>query len=260
MVISSAELLSQVSELVWPMFRIAGLVTAMPILGPRLLPPRIKVLFVLALTFAIAPHIASPSVQVEMFSLAGGFVAMQQVLIGLTMGFALQLVFAVFVLGGQVIALTMGLGFASLNDPATGIVVPTVSQFYSIFVTLLFFAMNGHLIMIEVLANSFVALPVTTSWAAFEGIWTLLSWASYVFSGAVLMALPAIAAMLMVNIGFGVMTRAAPQLNIFAIGFPIIMTIGFVIILISLPSIIPLFESLLDSAFELMRTIVGGAG
>lgn len=260
MVFSSTELLAQLNDLVWPLFRIAGLVTAMPILGPRLLPPRIKIVFVVALTLAIAPHIDSSAGQVEMFSLSGGMLAMQQVMIGLTMGFALQLVFAVFVLGGQVIALTMGLGFASLNDPTTGIVVPTVSQFYTIFVTLLFFAMNGHLVLIEVLADSFVALPVASSWAAFDGIWSLLRWGTYIFSGAVLMALPAIASMLLVNIGFGVMTRAAPQLNIFAVGFPIIMTLGFVIILVSLPSVIPLFESILESSFALMRTIIGGAG
>jgi len=233
------------------------MVSAMPVFGSRLLPARLKVVFAVALTMAIAPHIP-PIENVEIFSFNGGIVALQQVLIGLAMGFTLQLVFSVFVLGGQVIALTMGLGFASLNDPASGVVVPTVSQFYTIFVTLLFLAMNGHLVMIEVLANSFIDLPIAQTGLNSDGIWQMLSWAKYIFSGAVLMALPAMAALLVVNLGFGVMTRAAPQLNIFAIGFPIIMTIGFVIMLLSIPSTIPLFENLLDSAHQLIRSMMRG--
>jgi len=256
MIFSSTELLSQLSVLMWPLIRISALVSAMPIFGSRLLPKRLKVIFVLILTLAIAPHIP-PFEYVEIFSVNGGIVAIQQVLIGLAMGFALQLVFAVFVLGGQVIALTMGLGFASLNDPVTGVVVPTVSQFYTIFVTLLFLAINGHLVMIEVLANSFIDLPIAQTGLSTDAIWLLLSWTKYMFSGALLMALPAIAALLVVNIGFGVMTRAAPQLNIFAIGFPVIMTIGFVIMLLSIPSTIPLFENLLDSVYQLIRTMMG---
>lgn len=255
MIFSSTELLSQIGTLVWPLLRISSIVISMPLFGSRLLPKRLKVLFAVALTLAIAPHIP-PIEHVEMFSINGGLVAMQQVFIGLAMGFALQLVFSVFVLGGQVVALTMGLGFASLNDPITGVSVPTVSQFYTIFVTLLFLSMNGHLIMIEVMAKSFVDLPVAQSGLTTEAIWKLLSWTKYIFSGAVLMALPAMASLLLVNIGFGVMTRAAPQLNIFAIGFPVIMTIGFVILMLSLPSTIPLFENLLDSNYELMRAML----
>jgi len=257
MIFSSAELLSQIATLIWPLFRISAMVAAMPVFGSRLLPARIKVVLALALTLAIAPHVP-PVENVELFSINGGIVAMQQVLIGLAMGFTLQLVFSVFVLGGQVIALTMGLGFASLNDPSTGVVVPTVSQFYTIFISLLFFAMNGHLVMIEVVANSFIDMPVAQIGLNSDAIWAMLSWSKYIFSGAVLMALPALASLLVVNIGFGVMTRAAPQLNIFAIGFPVIMTIGFAIMLLATPSIIPLFENLLDSAYQLMRTMTGG--
>ena len=257
MIFSSAELLSQLATLIWPLIRISAMVSAMPLFGSRLLPKRLKIVLVLALTIAIAPNIP-PIENVEMFSLNGAIVATQQVLIGLAMGFTLQLVFSVFVLGGQVIALTMGLGFASLNDPASGVVVPTVSQFYTIFISLLFLAMNGHLVMIEVLANSFIDLPIAKTGLDAGAIWQLLSWAKYIFSGAVLMALPAIASLLIVNLGFGVMTRAAPQLNIFAIGFPVIMTIGFIIMFLALPSTIPLFENLLDSAYELMRIMMGG--
>ncbi|MDT8403918.1 flagellar biosynthetic protein FliR [Sulfuriflexus sp.] len=254
---TSTELLTLLAGYLWPLFRIAALITATAVFGGALLPMRIKLVFALALTIVIAPVLPPPPA-IDMFSLTGFVVVLQQVLIGVAMGFTLQLVFSVFVLGGQVIALTMGLGFASLNDPATGVIVPTVSQIYSIFVTLVFFAINGHLVMIEVIATSFYTLPVGATGLGVDSLWSLLSWAGYMFSGAVLMALPAVASMLVVNVGFGVMTRAAPQLNIFAIGFPVIMTLGFVVILVSLPSIIPQFENILQAGFALMRELAGG--
>lgn len=253
---TSTEILSLLAGYLWPLFRIAAFIAAAPLFGTRLLPMRVKLIFALALAIVIAPVLPPPPA-VEMFSLMGFMVVLQQILIGAAMGFALQLVFGAFVLGGQIMALTMGLGFASLNDPASGVIVPTVSQVYSIFVTLVFFAINGHLVMIEVLAESFYSLPVAVSGLSFDSIWSLLKWASYMFSGAVLMALPAVASMLVVNVGFGVMTRASPQLNIFAIGFPVIMTLGFVVILFSLPSVAPLFENLLQGSFGLMREMVG---
>lgn len=257
MAISSEELLSIIAAYLWPMFRIGALVSAAPVFGTRVLPMRLKLIFVLALTAAIAPSTPPPPA-IEMFSIAGVIVIIQQMLIGVAMGFSLHLVFSAFVFAGQVVALGMGLGFASLNDPSTGVVVPTVSQFYTILITLLFFTMNGHLIMIDVLATSFHTMPVSASGVQIDSIWLLLSWASNMFSGAVLIALPAIASMLIVNIGFGVMTRASPQLNIFAIGFPVIMAIGFVVILASLPNIMPQFMKLIGGGFDLMRQIVGG--
>lgn len=256
---SSAEFLSLISSYLWPLFRIAALVAAAPIIGSRVLPMRVKLIFVLALTAIIAPTLPPPP-DIEMLSLNGGLVVIQQVLIGAAMGFALQLAFSAFVLGGQIMALTMGLGFASLNDPATGVVVPTVSQLYTIMVTLIFLAMNGHLVMIEVLADSFITLPVGTAGLEIDSLWTLLNWAGYMYIGAVLMAMPAIASMLVVNVGFGVMTRASPQLNIFAIGFPVIMTLGFVVIFVSLPSVVPQFTSLYQGAIEVMRSLVSGGG
>jgi flagellar biosynthetic protein FliR len=257
MVLAANDIALWLSSFMLPLFRIAALVTASPVLGTRMVPARIKLFFAIGLTIIVGPLVPElPTV--DLFSLNGMLVAIQQVIIGLAMGFALQLVFAVFVYSGQVVALTMGLGFASLNDPATGVVVPTVSQFYSIMVTLVFFALGGHLVMIEVLVDSFKTLPVGLEGVSRTSLWSLLSWVSYMFSGAVLVVLPAIAAMLIVNVGFGVLMRASPQLNIFAVGFPVIMTLGFVVIYISLPSLIPQFERLLASGFELMREIGGG--
>lgn len=257
MVLAANDIVLWLSGFLLPLFRIAALISAAPVLGTRMVPTRIKLLFAIALTMIIGPLIPDLPV-VDLFSLSGMLVVIQQVIIGLAMGFALQLVFSAFVYAGQVVALTMGLGFASLNDPATGVVVPTVSQFYSIMVTLVFFALGGHLVMIEVLVDSFKTLPVGLEGVSRASLWSLLSWVSTMFAGAVLVVLPALAAMLIVNVGFGVLMRSSPQLNIFAVGFPVIMTLGFVVIYISLPNIIPQFEELLQSGFDLMREIGGG--
>jgi flagellar biosynthetic protein FliR len=136
------------------------------------------------------------------------------------------------------------------------VVVPTLGQFYTILVTLLFFALNGHLVLIEVLVDSFTSLPIGGGGVSSAGLWAMLSWTGRMFSGAMLIAIPAVAAMLLVNFGFGIMTRAAPQLNIFAIGFPIIMSFGFLVIYVSLPSVVPQFSLLLEEAYQLMRHLL----
>ena len=174
MVLAANDIILWLSGFLLPLFRIAALVSAAPIIGTRMVPARIKLLFAIGLTLVIGPLI--PGIPpVEIFSLNGFLVVIQQVMIGLAMGFALQLVFAAFVFAGQIVALTMGLGFASLNDPATGVVVPTVSQFYSIMVTLLFFALGGHLVMIEVLVDSFRTLPVGLEGVSRASVWSLLA-------------------------------------------------------------------------------------
>lgn len=256
---TSAELITYISAYLWPFTRIGGMVAAAPIFGTRMLPMRVRLTLALALTLVIAP-IVPPVPSVDVLSAPGILITAQQLLIGLAMGFILQLSFAAFVFGGQVIAMTMGLGFASMNDPATGISVPTVSQLYTVLVTLVFFALDGHLLVVQVMAESFKTLPIGVDGLSLDKLWLVLTWASQMFVGAMFIALPVIGAMLVVNLGFGVMTRASPQLNIFAVGFPVIMTLGFIMILFSLPSVVPRFTELMRITFDVIRelTRLGG--
>ena len=254
---SSAQISAWIGTLFWPFCRIAALMSISPVLGMRLIPMRIRVVLAITITMVIAPLI--PEVpQVDALSSDGILIIIQQVLIGLSMGFVLQMVFAAFTLGGQVIAMSMMLGFASMNDPMTGVSVPTVSQLFTILVTLTFLAFNGHLILIEVVADSFRTLPIGTTGLALNSVHDLVAWASYMFIGAVLIALPAIASMLVINLGFGIVTRAAPQLNIFAVGFPVIISMGFVVILLTLPAVSSHLNGLTDSGFDMMRSLVRG--
>jgi flagellar biosynthetic protein FliR len=248
---TGAEIAAWIGSFLWPLFRIAAMIVAMPIFGSILVPVRARLMLALAVTSVVAPVLpAAP--QIDPISLEAVLIALQQIIIGVAMGFSIQLVFTAVTTGGQIIAMQMGLGFASMVDPQNGTQVPVLSQLYQLLVTLLFLGFNGHLVMFELVAESFTALPFAADGLARNGLWLLAGWGSQMFAGALWLALPAVASLLVVNIAFGVMARAAPQLNIFAIGFPVALMMGFVVILFTLPAVVPQFESLANDGFELI--------
>lgn len=249
--LTGAEIAAWLGSYLWPLFRIAAMIVAMPIFGSILIPVRVRLMMALAVTSIVAPVLpASPAV--DPISLEAGLIVLQQIVIGVAMGFSMQLVFNAVTTGGQIIAMQMGLGFASMVDPQNGTQVPVLSQLYLLLVTLLFLGFNGHLVMIEMVAESFTALPVAADGLTRNGLWLLAGWGTQMFAGALWLALPAVASLLVVNIAFGVMARAAPQLNIFAIGFPVALMMGFVVILFTLPAVVPQFESLVSDGFGLI--------
>jgi len=217
---------------------------------------RIRLAFAFVLALVIAPLLPLPPA-VEPLSMAGLMIAVQQILIGLTIGFVLQMVFSAVTQAGETIALSMGLGFASMIDPQQGVQVPVVSTYFVIMSTLVFLAMNGHLALIELTLSSFHTLPIAAEGVSREDLLALASWGSTMFTYALLVALPAVASMLVVNVSMGVVTRAAPQLNIFAVGFPMMIMLGFVLLLLTLPVLLPQFTDLLQEAFGLMGRLAG---
>lgn len=255
---ASSEIMSWVGSFMWPLIRIAALVGAAPVFGARTVPVTAKLIFAVVLTMLVAP-ILPPMPHVDPISAEALLIVINQVMIGAAMGLALQLVFAMFVVGGQIMAFQMGLGFASMVDPSSGTQVPVVSQFYVILLTLVFLALDGHLVLIDVVADSFRTLPVGTQGLSRDGFWALAMWGGNMYAGAVQIALPAIAALLMINLTFGVVTRSAPQFNIFAIGFPITMVAGFFIMMVTLPAVLPQITRQFAAIFEMMRWLVGGA-
>ncbi len=257
MVFTAAEITAWLGSLLWPFFRIGAMVMSAPITGSQTVPMRVKLFVTLVLTLVIAPQLP-PVPQFDPFSPMTLLLIIQQVLIGVAMGTALQLVFAAIVTGGQIIAYQMGLGFASMVDPQSGVTVPVVSQFYLLAASLLYLAFNGHLVLIEVVSESFTSMPIAPDGLTRDGIWQLVSWGSELFAGAVLISIPVVAAILVVNIAFGVMARAAPQLNIFAVGFPVTLTLGFLAMMFTFPSLLPQTENLVQDVFALIRTITAG--
>lgn len=244
-----------VGQFYWPLVRIGGLIMVAPVFGGAYIPTRIKAALCIVLAMIIAPGTSTPPA-VQPFSGEAVLITVTQLLIGISIGYMILLVFNAIVVGGEAIATTMGLGYALINDPSNGVQVPIVSQFYSIFATLLWLSLDGHHALISLLNTSFVYLPVGTPIDA-DMIWIIIKWSSVLFIGALSIALPALAAMLSVNLIMGVMTRASPQLNIFSIGFPVTMTVGFIVILITLPVVASSFEQLLNNGYDTISIWMG---
>lgn len=255
MIFTGTEIATWMGSYLLPLFRIAALASVAPIFGSRLVPVRIRVAISIVLTIVVVSIIPPPE-NIQPLSLNGVLVIAQQILIGFAMGFAMLMVFSIFVTGGQIIALSMGLGFATMVDPQNGAQVPVVSQFYQILVTLAFLALNGHLILVEVLVESFTMIPISSQGLSVNSYWEIASWGSYLFQGAVVLALPVIAALLVVNLALGIIMRASPQFNILSIGFPITLTLGFVLILITLPTFLPLVSEYVTSGFQLIGRLL----
>lgn len=243
------DLLALVEQYYWPFLRLSALFLSAPVFSAAAFPVRTRVLLAVLVTAVVTPSLPAPP-DVDIVSGEGLLIAGQQIVIGLAMGFLLQMVFAAAVVAGQSIAMAMGLGFAMSVDPQNGVQVPVLSQFYVILATLLFLSMNGHLVLIELLVNSFTLIPVGLASLSDNFALNIVLWASQMFLGALVVALPALTALLLINLAFGVITRAAPQLNIFAVGFPVTILAGFAFVFLSMPSSFALFTTVMESALE----------
>ncbi|MDX1801515.1 MAG: flagellar biosynthetic protein FliR [Marinobacter sp.] len=238
----------------WPLFRIASFMMVIPVFGTQLVPARVRLGLALLMTILVVPMLGDVP-QVDALSADAVIITLQQILIGAGMGFALTALFQLFVVTGQMIAMQMGLGFASMVDPANGVNVPVLSQIYTISVTLMYLAMNGHLVAFDVFIESFRTLPIGLAGLGQAGVWALAHRISWMFVSAMLLALPAVTAVLIVNISFGVMTRAAPQMNIFALGFPIGLIFGLFAIWVLQSDFLPHFQTYSEETFQFMRQL-----
>ena len=251
--LTDAQISTWVASFMLPLFRVGALLTTMPIIGTTLVPKRIKLFLSLAITLAILPSLP-PLPAVNPLDLSGLMLIAEQIIIGALLGLSLQLFFQAFVVAGQIVAIQMGMGFASMVDPANGVNVAVIGQFFTMLVTLLFLAMNGHLVVFEVLTESFTTLPVGGGLTV-NHFWDLAGRMGWVLGSALLLVLPAITALLVVNIAFGVMTRAAPQLNIFSIGFPMTLVLGMGIFWVGLADILSHYQSLASEALQWLREL-----
>jgi len=260
MIWSFAELNTLIGEYFWPFIRIAAMLMAAPLFSANYVSARYRLLLALLITIMVVPTITTPMPQVAPMSSEGLLLILQQFLIGVAMGFMLQLVFNAFIVAGQIIAMQMGLGFASLVDPQNGQIVPVISQFYVIFVSLLFVTINGHLILIQVLAESFFTLPVSAQGLAINDFRDIAMLGSWMYAAGVLIALPAIGSLTMVNLAFGILSRAAPQISPFSIGFPMTIILGFVIMFVTLPLVGSHLINLSDEMLQMTRMLVQANG
>ncbi len=253
--VTSAQLEGWLALLAFPMARILGFVGAAPVFGNNAVPRRIKLVVGLAVTMGVLPVVtATPPEAID--SWAGILILFQQTLIGIAMGLVLRVVFAALDLMGEIISLQMGLSFATFFDPVAGGQTAVVGEFLTLIATLVFLSLNGHLLMIDALARSFEWLPVSAT-LPHKGGWLVLArFGASIFASGLLMALPIVTALLITNIALGVLTRAAPQLNLFAIGFPITLTVGFGVLLLALSHLAPLLQHIYDAGFTTLADLV----
>lgn len=237
MVSVSSELLQTwIIALLWPLTRVLGVIAASPIFSHGSIPNQVKLGLGITLTLIIVPTLP-PLPQFNIFSFQGLLILVQQLIIGLAIGFSMRLVFSAVELAGQVIGMSMGLGFASFYDPQTQGQSTAINQFLVLLAMLVFLSLDGHLMIVTALANSFITMPIVVDGNSIN-LMKIVLWGEMIFSAGLLLALPAVAALLITNMALGILTKAAPQLNLFGIGFPVTLSIGFVVLALSIPTML----------------------
>lgn len=251
--VTSVQLQAWLAMFFWPFFRIMALVASSPLLGARGIPAQVKVGVAVMLTLVIAPMLP-PMPTVDPTSPQGLLILIQQLIIGYSMGLTMRLAFSAMEMAGHIAGLQMGLGFATFFDPQNSAQVPLLGQFLGVMAMLLFLALNGHLLVIAALVESFNTLPVGLPEAAKS--WKALALAGgNIFTWGLLLSMPVLAALMLANIALAVLTRAAPQLNIFAVGFPVTLAIGFIVLALSLPYFLPVFRNMVEHSVQLMLNL-----
>lgn len=245
--ISTAQWYAWISALLWPFLRVLGLILAEPILGNPNVPIRVKVGLALLISILLAPVLPAMP-RVDPASAAGLLIAAQQLLIGLAMGFTLRIALTAVETAGQLAGLQMGLGFAVFFDPQSSAQTAVVGQFLGLFAILIFLSIDGHLMVVTALVQSFSTLPIGVQPLQPGGFRLLIEWGGEIFRTGLIIALPIIAALLIANVAVGIMTRAAPQLNIFAVGFPVTLAVGFFALWLSIPFVAPNVQKLFEQA------------
>jgi flagellar biosynthetic protein FliR len=251
---TTTELYAWIGGLLWPLTRILGLVAAAPVFGNTGVPMLIKLTLGVTLAAVVAPTLP-PVPVVDPTSWAGILIIAQELLIGTAMGFAMRLVFAAVEFAGEVASASMGLGFATFFDPTSAGRSSAISQFLALVATMAFLAINAHLVLVEALVESFFTLPISTTPMSLAAPLEMVRWGGRIFSAGLQIAMPIVAALLITNIALAILTRAAPQLNLFGIGFPITLGAGFLVISLTLPYLNTPLQNLFNQGIEAGRKI-----
>jgi flagellar biosynthesis protein FliR len=242
--ISSDLLQTWIISLLWPLTRVLGVIAASPIFSHTAIPYQVKLGLGIMLTLIIVPTLP-PLPHFEIFSFQGLLILVQQLIIGLAIGFSMRLVFSAVEIAGQLVGMSMGLGFASFYDPQSQGQSTAVNQFLVLLSMLIFLSLDGHLLIVTAVANSFVTMPIAIGGSGINPL-KIAMWGGSIFSSGLMLALPAVTALLITNMALGILTKTAPQLNLFGIGFPITLSIGFVVLALSLPGMLKPIENFIE--------------
>lgn len=255
--ITSEQLNLWMLSFLWPFVRIVSLVGSAPILGEAAVPRAIKVAIAVLLTLVITPTLdAAPAV--PLISAGGLWILIQQVLIGAAMGFSMRMVFAMVQVAGEYVGLQMGLSFASFFDPTSGGSTMVMARLLNVMAMLIFLAVDGHLMLIKTLAESFRVLPIADAPLARGGWFLLASAGAQIIAGGLMLALPLIATLLSLNLAMGILNRVSPQFSIFSVGFPITLLAGIGMLQLLMQYIAPFLQPRFGAGLELIPQFLQG--
>jgi flagellar biosynthetic protein FliR len=249
-----AEVVKLFYTLLWPMIRISAFLLTSPFFSIQAVTVRIRVLLAVLLTWMVYPLTNWPVI--DPFTAIGLREIFMQVFVGVLLGTLLQVVNSALIVGGQAISASMGLSMANMVDPNMGN-VPVIAQFLVICSTLVFLGLGGHVLVISLLLESFKLLPIGEIIEAKPLLLLTIEWSAMILLGGLLLALPIMTSLLLINIGLGVITRAAPALNIFAVGFPAMILAGMILLAMSMSSIGFRIQWLWQEAFEKLGQVLG---
>ena len=238
---------------VWPFFRLVALFSVAPLFGERSVPVHFKIGLAAVAAMLIAPVLPPPPT-VGPTSYEGLLIIMQQVTIGLALGFVMKIVFMAIQTAGELIGLQMGLSFASFFTQDVGS-SNVLSRFLGVTAILLFLAFNVHIMVIEMLVESFKWLPIGSSVMSNGGWWRLTAFGGFLFSASLMLALPIMTALLLINFAMAVLNRVAPQFSIYSVGFAITLLSGMVLMTAMHNGFGPLFTRFFEAGLTTMRDV-----
>jgi flagellar biosynthetic protein FliR len=248
--LTEAQLMAWLTPILWPFLRVLAVFTAAPIFSSRAIPVRARIALALLIAFAAQPSLPS-QVAIDLNSAETLGAVVQQVGIGLTIGFVVRLVFSAFELAGDVVGFQMGLNFASFFDPTSNAQTSATARFYGYMASLLFVVLNGHIMVLMAVIRSFEVFPVNQNFLEALSLMKLYSLGGELFASGFWIALPVVGMLMFANLALGVVSRVAPQMNIFSIGFPITLTVGLVGMAVTLPLLDQPFVALMERAIDI---------
>lgn len=249
------DILGAFYTLLWPFTRISAALLVAPIFSARSVNLRFRLALVAALTFVVYPLYDWPIIDV--LSGLGLVLLLQQIALGVLMGLILQISFGAISAAGDFIAISMGLSFAVMSDPNNGHQTPVLSQLLVLLASLLFLTLGAHLVLIEMLLDSFRLMPIDGVRFDLAMVNDFIQWSGIIFAGGMMIALPVMITLLVTNMAMGVVARAAPTLNIFAVGFPAAMLVGFMTLVILIPSMTSGMEQIWVESYQQLQTYMG---
>jgi len=215
--------------------RLSAAIIAMPLLGARSVPAQTKIGLALLLSLIVVPlqgaQLASIPTNLFVFVTLVG----SEVLIGLAMGIGVSLVFQAMEMGASLVSVQIGFGLGGILDPLSGAQTGAMEQFYRVFVTLIFFTMNGHYLVITGLLQTFEAVPAGTADLSLIAGARIVPFFASLFVASVQVALPVVGALLLTDLALALVGRTVPQLNILVVGFPVKIGVGLIVLAASMP-------------------------